>query len=180
MGKVHDGITGAIAEWISRQHMFVVATAASSTDGTVNVSPKGLAGTFAVLDERRCAYLDLTGSGVETIAHLRENGRVTLMWCAVEGPARIVRIHGTGEVVLPDDPGFAELSGRFVEHRGARAVIVVTAQRVSDSCGYSVPLMEYRGDRTRLDEWTASRSDEELATYRASRNALSIDGLPGL
>lgn len=180
MGRVHDGITDAIAGWIGRQHVFFVATAATDPGDTVNVSPKGLDGTLAILDDRRVAYLDLTGSGVETIAHLRQNGRITLMWCAFEGPARIVRIHGRGEVVTPEDPRWEQLVARFVERRGARAVIVVTAERVSDSCGYSVPLMSHVADRTRLDEWTDARSDEDLAGYRAIRNATSIDGLPGL
>ncbi len=181
MGKVHDGIDERLAEWIGRQHVFFVATAAGDTDGTVNVSPKGTAGTLAVLDEQRVAYLDLTGSGIETVAHLRDNGRITVMWCAFEGPPRIVRVHGTGEVVTPDDDRWAELLDAFGGPRpGQRSIIVVTARRVSDSCGYSVPLMEFRQDRTRLDEWAEARSEGELDEYRARKNARSIDGLPGL
>ncbi len=180
MGKVHDGIDGSLADWIGRQHVFFVATATSDPDGTVNVSPKGTDGTLVVLDEHRCAYLDLTGSGIETVAHLRQNGRITLMWCAFEGPARIVRVHGTGTVVTPEDASWPELAQRFAGHRGARAIIVVSAQRVSDSCGYSVPLMGFTAERSRLDEWVAARTDEELVEYRERRNSLSIDGLPGL
>jgi hypothetical protein len=180
MGKVHESIDDALRGWIERQHLFFVGTAATSTDATVNISPKGTAGTLAVLDGRRVAYLDLTGSGIETVAHLRENGRITLMWCAVEGPPRIVRVHGTGEVVTPDDARWAELVEHFDERPGQRAIIVVTARRVSDSCGYSVPLMDFRAERTRLDEWAAKRSEDELAQYRATKNATSIDGLPGL
>lgn len=179
MGKVHDRIEEALSEWIGAQHVFFVGTAAA-IDGTVNVSPKGMAGTLAVLDERSVAYLDLTGSGIETVAHLRQNGRITLMWCAFEGPARIVRIHGRGRVVTPSDSEWGELRSRFVEHRGARAIVVVEADRVSDSCGYSVPLMTFVGERTRLTEWTENRSDDALARYRAEKNSTSIDGLPGL
>ena len=180
MGKVHDGIDEPLAEWIGRQHVWFVATAASGSDGTVNVSPKGGDGTLAVLDERTVAYLDLTGSGIETVAHLRDNGRITLMWCAFEGPPRIVRVHGTGTVVTPDDPRWPELLDRFDARPGARAIIVVAAARVSDSCGYAVPLMEFGAERTRLDQWAADRSEEQLAEYRATKNARSIDGLPGI
>ena len=180
MGKVHDGIDGSLADWIRRQHVFFVATASSGADGTVNVSPKGTDGTLVVIDAQRCAYLDLTGSGIETVAHLRDNGRITLMWCAFEGPPRIVRVHGTGRVVTPDDDSWDELSGAFPPHRGARAIIEVTAQRVSDSCGYSVPYMDFSAERTRLDDWVEARSDEDLVQYRERKNARSIDGLPGL
>jgi predicted pyridoxine 5'-phosphate oxidase superfamily flavin-nucleotide-binding protein len=181
MGKVHDGIDGPLADWIARQHMFFVATATSDTDGTVNVSPKGTAGTLVVLDEHRVAYLDLTGSGIETVAHLRENGRITLMWCAFEGPPRIVRVHGRGEVVTTADDSWDALLDRFGGPRpGQRSIIVVTARRVSDSCGYSVPLMDFSSERTRLDEWAAARTEDDLDAYRARKNARSIDGLPGL
>lgn len=177
MGTVHDQIDDALAGWIARQHLFFVATAPSGSDGHVNVSPKGMADTFALLGPRSCAYLDLTGSGAETVAHLRQNGRITLMWCGFEGPPRIVRVHGAGRVVLPGDDGWDDLAGRFGEHRGSRAVIVVDADRISDSCGYSVPLMEFVDERTRLDDWAANRSEQELVEYRARKNATSIDGL---
>jgi len=180
MGKVHDRIEGPLREWIERQHVLFVGTAATEVDATVNVSPKGMAGTFVVLDDLRCAYLDLTGSGIETVAHLRENGRITLMWCAFEGPARIVRIHGRGDVVVPGDAQWDELQSQFPSHAGARAIVVVAADRVSDSCGYSVPLMSFEADRDRLTTWSESRSPEELVEYRQLKNARSIDGLPGL
>lgn len=180
MGKVHEQIDDAVRTWIERQHVFFVATAATSEEATVNVSPKGMSGSFVVLDERRCAYLDLTGSGIETVAHVRQNGRITLMWCAFEGPPRIVRVHGRGEVVTPEDPRWDELSGRFEPYHGRRAVVIVTADRISDSCGYSVPLMSYTADRDRLTTWADSRTDEELTAYRTSKNTRSIDGLPGL
>ena len=180
MGKVHDHLDDGLREWIGRQHVCFVATAPSGPDGHVNVSPKGMDGTVVVLADGRCAYLDLTGSGIETVAHLRDDGRITLMWCAFEGPPRIVRVHGRGRAVLPGDAEWDELSAAFPPRRGARAVIVVEADRISDSCGYSVPLLAYQGDRTRLAEWADARTDEELAAYRADRNARSIDGLPGL
>ncbi len=179
MGTVYERITPAIEEWIGRQRMFFVATAALAAGGHVNVSPKGL-DTLAVLGEGRVAYLDLTGSGAETIAHLREpgNGRITLMFCAFDGPPRVVRLHGHGRAVFPGDAEWAELIGRFREHRGQRAIIVVDCDRVSDSCGYAVPLYGFVRDRTTLDEWTDRRDDEQLAEYWATTNARSIDGLP--
>jgi hypothetical protein len=162
------------------QPVFFVATAA--TDGRVNLSPKGMKGTFTVLGPNRVAYLDYTGSGVETIAHLRENGRITLMFCAFSGPPNVVRLHGRGEAVLPEDPRFAELYGEFQVDagHGLRSVIVVDVNRVSDSCGFAVPLLDYVGERTLLDDWAARRTDEDLVAYRKERNAASIDGLPAL
>jgi predicted pyridoxine 5'-phosphate oxidase superfamily flavin-nucleotide-binding protein len=150
MGKVHDGISGRLREFIAAQKVFFVATAPSGGDGHVNVSPKGIGGSFAVLDEHTVAYLDYTASGAETIAHLRENGRITLMFCAFEGPPNVVRLHGTGRFVTLHDDDFAELIKLFPEHRGARSVIVVDVHRVSDSCGYGVPLMAYAGERDLL------------------------------
>ena len=176
MGTVHPCITPPVAEWIGRQHMFTVATAPRADDGHVNVSPKGL-DSLRIIDELTVAYLDYTGSGAETIAHVRENGRITLMWSAFEGPPRIVRVQGRGEVLALDDE---RVAGLFDIGRGARAVILVHADRVADSCGYSVPLYEYVGQRTRLTEWAAARTDEELAAYHAAKNAESIDGLPAL
>lgn len=180
MGAVHEEIDPTLATWIAAQHVMFVATAPSDPDATVNLSPKGTAGTVAVLDGHTVAYLDLTGSGIETVAHLRDNGRITLMWCSFEGPPRIVRVHGRGRVVSDDDPTYAALAARFVDHRGARAIIVVEAQRISDSCGYSVPKLDFVGERDVLDRWTDRRSDDELSAYRSTRNAESIDGLPGL
>jgi hypothetical protein len=179
MAKVYDGISHELRAFLARQPMFFVATAPLAGDGHVNVSPKGLDGTFAVLDDHRVAYLDLTGSGIETIAHVRENGRVALMFCAFDGPARIVRLAGRGCVVTCDEVGFDELAARFVSHPGARAVITVDVDRVSDSCGYGVPRMQFVEHRDRLTKWATSRGDAALAAYRAERNATSIDGLPG-
>jgi hypothetical protein len=176
MGAVHPSITPAIASWITRQQMFTVATAPLAADGRVNVSPKGL-DTLRVLDECTVAYLDLTGSGAETIAHVRENGRITLMWTAFEGPPRIVRVHGHGEVLELDD---ARVAGLFPTLPGARAVILVRAERISDSCGYAVPLYSFEGHRSRLLEWAEGKSDDELDEYRHAKNSASIDGLPAL
>ena len=174
MASVHPSLTPPVAEWIGRQHMFFVATAPLAGDGHVNVSPKGL-DTLRVLDDMTVAYLDLTGSGAETVAHVRQNGRITLMWCAFEGPPRIVRVHGRGEVVGIDDP---RLAGRFDDVPGARAVVVVHAERISDSCGYAVPQYAFAGQRSKLLEWADHRGPEGLLAYRAAKNALSIEGLP--
>ena len=179
MGRVYEGIDGPLRAFLERQHVFFVATAPLSADGHVNCSPRGL-DTFRVLDEATVAWLDLTGSGVETVAHLRENGRVTLMFCAFEGPPRIVRLAGRGEVLLPDGDGTIPLAERFPALPGARAVVRVDVERVWDSCGYGVPRYRYEGERDRLPAALASKGPEGLAAYRAERNATSIDGLPGL
>jgi Pyridoxamine 5'-phosphate oxidase len=178
--KLHESITPKLRAWIEAQHVFFVATAPLAADGHVNLSPRGTPGTFVVLDEHTVAWLDLTGSGAETIAHLRENGRIVVMFCGFDGPPQIVRLHGQGRVVVPDDDEWSRYDGRFPDKIGARAVIVVDVTRVSDSCGYSVPLYEFVGDRDLLDQWADNRGSEKLAEYQATRNAESIDGLPGL
>ncbi len=179
MATVHERITAPVQRWIEAQHLFFVATAPLAGDGHVNVSPKGLH-TLCVVDDRTVAYLDLTGSGSETIAHLREpgNGRITVMFCAFDGPPRIVRLHGSGRVVFPADAEWATLIERFDQHRGQRAIVVVDCDRVADSCGYSVPLFEFAGERTKLTEWADHKTDEQLGAYRKAKNARSIDGLP--
>ena len=180
MGKTYERIDGRLRTFIEQQPIFFTATAPLVGDGTVNLSPKGLKGSFAVLDEERIAYLDFAGSTAETIAHLRENGRITLMACAFQGPPKIVRLHGHGRAVLSGEDGFAELLSAFPGEpaRGLRAVIEVAVERVSDSCGYQVPLMTYDGDRDLLVRWAGRKSDEDLDEYRSTRNAHSIDGLP--
>ncbi|WP_017580292.1 pyridoxamine 5'-phosphate oxidase family protein [Nocardiopsis valliformis] len=182
MGKIHDSIGPRLEQFLLNQPVFFVGTAPLDADGHVNVSPKGMGGTFAVLDQHRVAYLDYTGSGTETIAHLRENGRVVLMFCAFEGPPNIVRLHGRGRAVLPADPEFAELRARFTKERtlGQRSVVVVDVQRISDSCGWSVPLMDLRGDRDILDRAQERRDPQYFDDYWRERNAASIDGLPGV
>jgi hypothetical protein len=179
MARVVDSLTPELRAWIARQHVFFVATAPLDADGHVNLSPKGH-DTARVLDERTVAYLDLTGSGTETIAHLRENGRIALLWCAFEGPPRIVRVHGRGEVVLPGDDRWDDLAGRFPSLPGARAVVVVHGERFSTSCGFSVPLFEHVGERPTLVEWAEKKGPEGLDAYRAQKNRRSIDGLPAL
>jgi Pyridoxamine 5'-phosphate oxidase len=180
MASTLDGIDSSLAAWLMEQPVFFVATAPRSDDQLINCSPKGLAGTFTVVDEHTVAYLDLTGSGIETIAHLRENGRIVLMFCAFDGRPRIIRMHGRGRVVLPHDDAFAGLRRRFSDHPGVRSVIVVDVTRVSDSCGYGVPTMAYVEDRAVLDLSAEKRGEEGLVAYRRDRNATSLDGLPGL
>jgi len=179
--KVHERIDGRLREFIEAQRMFFVATAPAGPGGHVNVSPKGMGGTFAVLGEHRVAYLDYHGSGAETIAHLADNGRITLMFCAFEGPPNIVRLYGRGRAVPVTDPEHAELVSSFgtaPDTHGVRSVIDVTVERVSDSCGYAVPLMTYEGDRDLLIRSHSRRTDEDLAEYRRVKNGHSIDGLP--
>lgn len=175
-----DGIDEKLAAWLEAQPVFFVATAPRADDQCINVSPKGLSGSFSVIDDHTVAYLDLTGSGIETIAHLRENGRIVLMFCAFDGRPNIVRLHGRGEAVLPDDPRFADLVTRFTDRPGIRSVIVVDVTRASESCGYGVPTMAYEEERAILDLSNTKKGDEGLRAYRAEKNAESIDGLPGL
>ena len=182
MSKVYEEIDDKLAAWLLAQPMFFVSTAPLAGDGHVNVSPKGMAGTFAVLGSHRVAYLDYFGSGAETIAHLRENGRIAFMWCAFSGPPKIVRLHGRGSVVLPDDPAFPALRAEFAKERekAVRSIIVADIDRVSDSCGYSVPNLEFVQDRDILDLRQLRRPDEYYEEYAKTRNATSIDGLPAL
>lgn len=180
MGREYEGIDDKVATWLAAQHVFFVATAPLAGDGHLNLSPKGLDGTFTVLNPRTAAYLDLTGSGIETVAHLRENGRIVVMFCAFEGPPRIVRLHGRGEPVLPGDDRFEELVGRFPEHPGVRSVILVHVERVADSCGYAVPILRFDEERTKLDEWADRKGLDGIAEYQRTMNAESIDRLPGL
>lgn len=181
MGREHDTIDERLAAFLLRQPVFFVATAPLAGDGHVNLSPKGLAGTFAVLGGRRVAYLDLTGSGIETVAHLRENGRIVLMFNAFAGAPRIVRLHGRGTAHLEGSAGFDELRPHFPALPGVRSVIDVAVTRIGDSCGYGVPEMRLVGERTRLAYGLASREEQgTLEAYRAANNRVSLDGLPGL
>ncbi|MCU1344970.1 MAG: Pyridoxamine 5-phosphate oxidase [Acidimicrobiia bacterium] len=179
MADSHPVLTAKLQTLVEAQHLFFVATAPSGSEGHVNLSPKGM-DTFRVLDERTVAYLDLTGSGAETIAHLRQNGRITFMFCTFEGNPDIIRLYGQGRVVTPTDPAFTELAARFPDLPGIRSVIVADLDRVSSSCGFGVPLFEFAGERTRLIEWAQARGVDGIAEYQASRNATSIDGLPAL
>ncbi|MET8340731.1 pyridoxamine 5'-phosphate oxidase family protein [Streptosporangium canum] len=179
MGKIHDRINDRLREFIQAQPVYFVATAPEQ-GGHVNVSPKGYADTFAVLDDTTVAYLDLDGSGVETISHLRQNGRITIMFCAFSGPPNILRLYGTGRVVVPENPGFPDLIKKFGPHPGVRSIIVVDCDRISDSCGFSVPFMSFDEERTLLDEWAQRKDVQQKRTYRARNNRESIDGIPGL
>ena len=178
MGKIFDGIDETLANWITQQPMWFVATAPLAADGHVNLSPRGL-DSLSILGPRRVAWVDLTGSGIETIAHLRENGRICLMFCSFDKRPRVVRLHGHGTVHPPGDPMYDDIVARHPEDPGTRAVISVDIDRVSDSCGYGVPMMEMRGERDLLRLTADKKGPEGLATYRAEHN-VSIDGLPGL
>jgi hypothetical protein len=178
MGRTYDGLDDDLTAFLRAQHVFFVATA-PERGGHVNVSPKGL-DTFAVVDSRTVAYLDLTGSGIETIAHVRQNGRITLLFSAFEGPPRIVRLYGTGRVMTVGDPDYAAAAARFRSYSNARAVIEVQLDRIADSCGYGVPRYRYEGERSQLLDWANRKGPEGILQYRAERNVESIDGLPGL
>jgi hypothetical protein len=191
MGKLYPELDQRLRQFIARQSVFFVATAPcldkDGAGGHVNVSPKGYRNTFAVLGPLTVAYLDLTGSGAETIAHLRQNGQITIMFCSFEHEAKIVRLYGTGRIVLPGGPQWDELAMHFSrsaqvgsEHSSERAIIVVDVHRISDSCGYAVPVMELKEERDVLVRWAEKKSPGQLATYREQNNTVSIDGLPAL
>ncbi len=176
MGKAHDHITPELRAFILAQRMFFVATAPIGPGGHINLSPKGL-DTFRVLDEKRVAYLDLTGSGNETSAHLEENGRITLMFCAFEGPPKIVRLYGRGRTVLPGAEGWDDLAPRFEILPGTRQIFDIRVERAQTSCGYGVPIYEYRGERDELIAWAEKKGEEGLERYKREKNVASIDGL---
>lgn len=179
MGKLFDEITPALQDWIARQKMFFVSTAPLSAQGHINCSPKGL-DSFRVIGPTTAVYQDLTGSGIETIAHLQENKRIVIMFCAFDGPPKIVRLHGIGEVVTPEHPDFEALSAHFPQRLGVRAYIRITTTRISDSCGYAVPLYDFKEHRDVLDKYSEAKGEDGLKEYRANKNAQSIDGMPGL
>jgi hypothetical protein len=189
VGNVYDKIDDRWREWIARQPLFFVGTAPLDGDGHVNVSPKGPIGTLSVLDGHTVAYLDVVGSGAETIAHIRENGRVVIMLCAFEGPPRILRLHGHGEVVPAGDARFEELIARggfeqpsIDEYK--RSIVLVHVTRIADSCGYGVPLMSYEGERPHGEKWAAKKlrvgGPDALEDYKAKKNTESLDGLPAI
>ena len=180
MGKLHAaGVSPELAEWIRQQHVFFVATAPLAGGGLVNCSPKGM-DSLRVLGPHEVAYADLTGSGVETIAHLRENGRLVIMFCAFDGAPRIVRLHGTGDVLMPGSPEFDLFRPQFPQRMpGLRAIIRARLTRVSDSCGFAVPLMDYRADRDTLVRWAQSKGEAGVQAYWDQKNRRSLDGLPG-
>jgi predicted pyridoxine 5'-phosphate oxidase superfamily flavin-nucleotide-binding protein len=188
MGKVYERIDSQQQAWIARQPLFFVGTAPLDADGHVNVSPKGPIGSLQVLDDHTVAYLDAYGSGTETIGHLRDNGRIVVMFCAFEGPPRVVRLHGSGQVYDRGEGGFDEQLESFdptiLPHEGVRSVIEVQVTRIADSCGFGVPLMSYEGDRTQYTDWAASQhrrhGPDALRAYEQQNNRQSIDELPGV
>jgi len=188
MGRVYERIDEHQRAWIAKQSMFFIGTAPSGDSGHVNVSPKGPIGSLRVIDDHTIVYLDIVGSGAETIAHLRDSGRICVMFCAFEGAPRILRLHGHGEYVRLGDERFDELLALGFTEPGVsesmRAVIIVHVTRIADSCGYGVPLMSYEGERPHMDLSTAKRIRVEgegaMRVYERAHNAESIDGLPAL
>jgi len=177
MGKFFDSIQDHHAAFIEKQKMFFVASAPLSSNGHVNLSPKGL-DCFRILSSTRVAYLDIVGSGNETSAHVLENGRITFMFCAFEGPPNILRLYGTGHTVLPDDSQWAELSALFNLPLATRQIIVADIHKVQTSCGFSVPLYEYVGERDHAQKWAEKKGPQGLETYKDEKNRVSLDGLP--
>lgn len=179
MGKVFERIDDSLREWIGKQHMFFVGTAPLSGDGMVNCSPKGY-DAFRILNDREVAYLDFTGSGIETVAHLQENGRITFLFCSFDAQPRIVRLHGKGFVHPVGSPEFDALIGQFEPRAGMRSIIRAELHRISDSCGYGVPRYEFLGDRKTMEDYWTAKGEEGTVEYQRRRNGESLDGLPGL
>jgi hypothetical protein len=181
VGRTYEKIDDRLGEWLQSQPVFFVATAPLSGDGHINLSPKGV-DRLRVLGDHTVGYLDHTGSGIETVAHIQENGRIVIMCCAFEGPPRIVRLHGQGRVVRPDDDEFGHLIAQFSGSAplGTRAIVAIDITRISDSCGYGVPLMQFVSDRDTMDHWATKKGEGGLAEYQAKNNSTSIDGLAGL
>jgi hypothetical protein len=188
VAKLFDEIDDKIRAFIEAQPMFFVGTAPSGDDGHVNLSPKGGSNLFRVTGPLGFAYVDLMGSGIETLAHLRENGRIVLMFCSFDGPPKIVRLHGRGRPIQQGDPEFAAALAEFditdEQRRAVRSVITVEVTRVADSCGFVVPRMTYQGERDQLYRYADNRLRKEgpdaVRAYVSANNAESIDGLEGL
>lgn len=178
MAKLYEELDDRLSAFIAAQHMFFVATAPQD-GGHVNLSPKALDG-FRILGSKRVAYVDYIGSGIETVAHIRQNGRLTVMFCAFDGSPKILRLYGEGRAVEPGDAEFQELIGQFEPIMPVRSIVVLAVTRIADACGYGVPLYDYRGQRAQLEKWAASKDEEALADYKEKKNSFSIDGLPGL
>ena len=177
MGKFHDHMLDHHIAFIGRQRMFFVATAPLSGEGHINLSPKG-GDTFRVLSPTSVAYMDFTGSGNETSAHLLENGRITFMFCAYDGPPNILRLYGAGRCILPGDDDWTFYAPHFSLHQATRQIIVADIHKVQTSCGYSVPLYTYAGERDQMEQWAEQKGDAGLEAYRQEKNRISIDGLP--
>jgi hypothetical protein len=179
MGKVYERLDESLVGFIGRQHVFFVGTAPTDPEGHLNVSPKGL-DTFRILGPTTVAYLDLTGSGIETVAHVRQNGRITIMFCAFEGRPLILRLQGRGRVVEPGDGDWDALITHFPGYPGVRSVILVEVERAADSCGFAVPRYEYKGERSQLIDYARNKGPEGMERYKAEKNRASIDGIAGL
>jgi len=179
MGKIYEKLEPKVIDFLAKQKLFFVSTAPLSQDGLINCSPKGW-DCLRILDDLTVAYIDLTGSGVETISHLKENQRITFLFCAFEGPPRLVRLYGKGEACEKGTPEFDTLKTLFPDYLSARAIIKVKLHRISDSCGYTVPFYEYKGERDTMEKWVANKGAEKLVAYREEKNKVSLDGLPGL
>lgn len=177
MAKFYDHITEDLQAFISKQHIFFVATAPLSAEGHVNLSPKGY-NSFRILSDHQVAYLDLTGSGNETSAHLAENGRITFMWCSFDTAPMILRLYGQGRVVLPGSAAWDELSPRFELLPGTRQIITADIDIVQTSCGFAIPFYEYTGERETLVKWAEAKGDDGLVAYHQQKNACSLDELP--
>lgn len=179
MGKVYDKIDESVKTWVDEQDLFFVATSPLANSGRVNCSPKGM-DSLRIMGEHRIAYADHIGSGSETIAHLRENGRIVLMLCAFKGAPKIMRFHGTGRVVLEGEVCFEELKENFSDMLGLRAIIDIEVKRVSDSCGWGVPEYEMKNERDLLHNWADKKGKNGILNYQKENNKSSIDGLPSL
>ena len=177
MGAIVNIIQDKHKAFIEKQKMFFVSTAPLSENGHVNLSPKGM-DSFRVLSGNRVAYMDIVGSGNETSAHILENGRITIMFCAFEGPPNILRLYGKGFTVLPKDKKWAELSAHFELQLATRQIIVADIDKVQTSCGFGVPLYEYSGERDHAQKWAENKGKEGLEQYMHDKNRLSMDGLP--
>lgn len=179
MGKDYQEIDEKIQRWVAAQHLFFVSTAPRSDNGLINCSPKGL-DALRITGPRQLVYADTGGSGIETVAHLKENGRIVIMMCAFEGPPKIFRFYGSGRPLEPHDKDFTALAALFPDMPTIRNLILIDVERIRDSCGYGVPLLEYRKERDSLGNWVAAKTKEELLEYRIEKNEKSLDGLPGL
>lgn len=179
MGKQYDALDATLCAFIEKQRVFFVSTAPLDGSGHLNLSPKGL-DCFRVLSPRRVAYLDQVGSGAETIAHLRENGRIVIMLCAFEGPPNILRLHGQGDVIEPQDADWETVRQHFPAHPSGRAIIRVEVTRLSGSCGFGVPEYSFAQARPQLPDWANRQGARGLLDYQREHNRDSLDGLPAL
>ncbi|MBK0381017.1 pyridoxamine 5'-phosphate oxidase family protein [Mucilaginibacter segetis] len=177
MGKFFDQIGELHREFIEQQKIFFTASAPLAANGHVNLSPKGM-DSFRVLANNRVAYMDINGSGNETSAHMLENGRITIMFCAFDGPPNILRLYGKGYTVLPGDDEWDELSALFNLPLATRQIIVADIHKVQTSCGFGVPYYEYSGERDQAVKWADNKGAEGIETYQAEKNRVSMDGLP--